>query len=85
MDNKEAIRILEYVLGRSKERKGTKMFDKGITLYPEIYKEREAINKAIEALKAMDGLVEVQVVSTKYFTDKPKAETKPDEIKFGGF
>lgn len=87
MENKEAIMILKYVLGQSKERKGTMMFDKGITLFPDIHKEREAIRKGIEALEKTEGMVEVQVVSAKYFTDKPKenAETESDEIKFGEF
>ena len=86
-DNKEAIKILEYVLGRSKERRGTRMYNKGITLYPDINKERAAIERGIEALKAMDGMMEVQVVTTKMFTDKP-IEAEPEkvkEVKFGGF
>ena len=82
IETKEAIKIIEYVLGRSKERKGTKMFDKGITLFPDINKERKALNKALDALKALEGYTEVKVIQTEYFTDKPK-EAK--EVKFGGF
>lgn len=84
MDYKEAISILKYVLGQSKERAHTRMWNKGITLYPDVSKEREAILKSIEALEKMEGLVEVKVVTAEFFTDKP-IEAKPEEVKFGGF
>ena len=62
MDNQEAIKILNYILGRNKEREHTRMWNKGITLYPDVQKEREAIEKAIEALKTADGYIELKVV-----------------------
>lgn len=83
MDYKEAISILKYVLGQSKERAHTRMRNKGITLYPDVSKEREAILKSIEALEKIEGL-EVKVVTAEFFTDKP-IEAKPEEVKFGGF
>ena len=86
METEEAIMILEYVLGRNKEREGTKMYNNGITLYPDVNRERIAIMAGIEALKKLSGLVEVQVVSAKYYSDKPKEEkTEPEEVQFGEF
>lgn len=82
MDNKEAIMILKYVLGQNEERKNTKMFDKGITLYPSIHKEREALGMAIKALEAMSGMVEVKVLTSAQVAAEAK---KIPDFQFGNF
>lgn len=64
MDNKEVAEILNYVLGRSKERAHTRMWNKGITLYPDIQKEREALEKALEAIEKTDGYIQLKVVGS---------------------
>ena len=61
MDEEKAIEILRYILGQNKERIGTNMYDKGITLYPNIREEREAIQKGIEALKRQKRFLEIEV------------------------
>ena len=88
MENTEAVQILKYVLGLNEERKGTKMYDNGITLYPDVMKEREAIRQAIKVLEATENMVAVELVTSEYFVAKKKPVAKladPSDIKFGEF
>lgn len=51
MSNEEAIRIIEFVLGRGEEADRFGLRNEGITVYHNISKEREAFDLAIKALE----------------------------------
>ena len=58
MNNIDAIEILDWVLGRPKGAdKNRSTYNVGISSYPDIEKEREALEMAIKALEENDRLI----------------------------
>lgn len=62
MTNKEAISIIEFVLGRGEEADRFGLRNEGITVYHDISEEREALDLAIKALEEVEEWKKLKLI-----------------------